>query len=67
MVAKKYGSAPLRNTFKRRAKFLFDSLVRQYSHLSIGLMITPLKKDVSYQELQQCFNQFNKTILLKKF
>ena len=66
MIARKYGSAPLRNTFKRRAKVLFDGLVKQYAHLSIGLMVTPLKKDISYQELQQCFNDFNKKILVEK-
>ncbi len=66
MVNKQYGNAPSRNTFKRRAKSLFDHLRKQHVGLTFGLMIKPLKKNISYKELSNCFNNFNQTILLKK-
>ncbi len=66
MVNKQYGSAPSRNTFKRRAKSLFDHLRKQHADLTFGLMVKPLKQNISYKELSNCFKNFNQTILLKK-
>ena len=66
MVNKQYGHSPSRNTFKRRARFLFDRLSAQHSERSLGLMVKPLKQNVSYKELSDCFNIFNQTILLNK-
>ena len=65
MLTKKYGAAPSRNTFKRRARSLFYDLTQQHSGISIGLMIKPLKKAVSYQELASCFVDLNKKIIIK--
>ena len=62
MVNKKYGNAPNRNLFKRRARVLFSDLIEQYSDLNIGLMIKPLKQNVSFQDLVVCFNLLNKKI-----
>ena len=62
MVNKKYGNAPDRNLFKRRARALFYELIEQYSDLSIGLMIKPLKQNVSFQDLVDCFDLLNKKI-----
>ena len=62
MVNKKYGNAPNRNLFKRRARALFSDLIEQYSDLNIGLMIKPLKQNVSFQDLIDCFDLLNKKI-----
>ena len=51
MVNKKYGNAPNRNLFKRRARVLFSELIEQYSNLNIGLMIKPLKQNISFQDI----------------
>ncbi len=66
MVNKQYGNAPSRNTFKRRVKYLFDSLRKQHVDLTVGLMVRPLKQNISYKELSECFQNFNQMILLKK-
>jgi len=66
MISKKYGNAPNRNIFKRRARQLFDDLVKEHAQLPLGLMIKPLKQNVSYQDLQTCFGVFNKKIILQK-
>ena len=55
MVNKKYGNAPNRNLFKRRARVLFSDLIEQYSDLNIGLMIKPLKQNISFYDLKDCF------------
>ena len=55
MVNKKYGNAPNRNLFKRRARVLFSELIEQYSDLNIGLMIKPLKQNISFYDLKGCF------------
>ena len=55
MVNKKYGNAPNRNLFKRRARVLFSELIEQYSDLNIGLMIKPLKQNISFYDLKDCF------------
>jgi len=65
MLTKKYGAAPSRNTFKRRARSLFYDLTQQHSGLSIGLMIKPLKKAVSYPELMACFVALSKKIIVE--
>jgi len=65
MVNKKYGDAPSRNLFKRRARVLFSELIEQYSNLNIGLMIKPLKQDISFQDLKDCFELLNKKIKVK--
>ena len=65
MVNKKYGNAPNRNLFKRRARVLFSNLIEQYSDLNIGLMIKPLKQNVSFQNLTDCFELLNKKIKAK--
>ena len=62
MVNKKYGNAPNRNLFKRRARALFSDLIEQYSDLNIGLMIKPLKQNVSFNDLKDCFGLLNKKI-----
>ena len=62
MVNKKYGNAPNRNLFKRRARVLFSDLIEQYSDLNIGLMIKPLKQNISFQDLTDCFDLLNKKI-----
>jgi len=66
MLTKKYGNAPTRNVFKRRVRALFNNLTQQHSDLSLGVMIKPLKKGVSYQELVDCFADLNKKIILEK-
>jgi len=62
MVNKKYGNAPSRNLFKRRSRALFSELTEQYSSLNIGLMIKPLKQNISFQDLADCFQLLNKQI-----
>jgi ribonuclease P protein component len=63
MVNKKYGNAPNRNLFKRRARALFNNLAQQHSLLSLGLMIKPLKQNVSHKDLKSCFELLNKKII----
>ena len=63
MVNKKYGNAPSRNLFKRRSRALFSELVEQCSDLNIGLMIKPLKQNVSFRDLKDCFGLLNKKIV----
>ena len=63
MVNKKYGSAPNRNLFKRRARALFSALTQQHSLLSLGLMIKPLKQNISHKDLRDCFELLNKKII----
>ena len=65
MVNKKYGNAPNRNLFKRRARVLFSELTEQYSDLNLGLMIKPLKQNISFQDLQDCFKLLNEKIKVK--
>jgi len=64
MVNRKYGSAPSRNTFKRRVRFLFQNLKKKHANLSIGLMVKPLKKNVTYSDLKISFIELNKKIKL---
>ena len=64
MVNRQYGNAPSRNTFKRRVRFLFHDLKRQHNNLSIGLMVKPLKNNVSYKDLRGSFGELNKKIKL---
>ncbi len=62
MVNRKYGNAPRRNLFKRRARVLFSKLIERYSNLNIGLMVKPLKQNISFQDLTDCFDILNKKI-----
>lgn len=62
MVNKKYGTAPNRNLFKRRVRVLFSELTDQYSDLNIGLMVKPLKQNISFQDLTSCFGALNEKI-----
>ena len=62
MVNRKYGNAPNRNLFKRRTRVLFSELIERYSNLNIGLMVKPLKQNVSFQDLTDCFELLNKKI-----
>ncbi len=64
MVNRQYGNAPSRNTFKRRVRFLFYDLKKKHTNLSIGLMVKPLKKNISYIDLQDSFMELNKKITL---
>ena len=64
MVNRQYGSAPSRNTFKRRVRFLFHGLKKKHTNLSIGLMVKPLKKNVTYSDLKNSFIELNKKITL---
>ena len=65
MVNTKYGNAPGRNAFKRRARSLFNALIKEHSEISIGLMIKPLKQNVSYEDLRCGFGALNKKIILE--
>jgi len=65
MVNRKYGNAPNRNIFKRRARFLFEGLTKKHPNKSIGLMIKPLQKNISYHALQQSFNLLENKINLE--
>ena len=65
MVNTKYGKAPDRNAFKRRARSLFHELIKEHSEVSIGLMVKPLKQIVSYEDLRCGFGALNKKIILE--
>tara|TARA_B110000116_G_scaffold178316_1_gene154413 strand:+ start:823 stop:1134 length:312 start_codon:yes stop_codon:yes gene_type:complete len=54
-VGRKYGNAIKRNLFKRRSRFLYSKLLNKLDGLALGLSIYPLKKNISFTELQASF------------
>ena len=54
IVKTKYGSAIKRNLFKRRVRWLFKAF---FYNSDIGLVVKPLKSNISYSELLLCFEQ----------
>ncbi len=65
MVNKSYGNAPSRNVFKRRARFLFSQLIKKYPDKTIGIMIKPLRQNISYDLLKQSFSRLENQINLE--
>ncbi len=55
IVSTKYGNAVKRNLFKRHVRDLFKKFF--HNDNSIGLIVKPLKPNISYSELLLCFQQ----------
>ena len=55
-VSKRYGSAVKRNLFKRRCRELFS---KHFINDNILLVVRPLKKEISYKQLEKSFMKLN--------
>ncbi len=62
MVSKKYGIAVKRNLFKRQARSLYRELVNK-NERSFGLIVKPLKTNISYEVLCLSFDTLNKELI----
>ena len=60
--SKKYGNAVQRNLFRRRARSLYRSLVAQKKN-SFGLIVKPLKTNISYKTLGLSFDALDKELM----
>jgi ribonuclease P protein component len=62
IVSKKYGNAVQRNLFRRRVRSLYRSLVAQKKD-SFGLIVKPLKTNISYKALGLSFDALDKELI----
>ena len=61
MVGKKYGSAVKRNQLKRWIRALYKETTRACPGL--GLMVRPLKPQLTFNEVRVCFEQLHGQIV----
>ena len=54
-IGKQYGGAIKRNLLKRRIRYLYRLLVKKLGSSVFGLSVFPIKKNISYNELERCF------------
>ena len=63
IVPKTLGSAFLRNRFKRRCRYAFQTICLNQSIESIGVIVRPTSIDIAYSDIRGVFNKLNSKIL----
>jgi len=58
MLSKNFGNAVQRNRFKNRCRFLYRQLASKDQ--SLGLIVRPLQKNLSFKTLEGAFKDFQK-------
>ena len=62
IVSRTYGHAVLRNQFKRRCRSLFKNLFIK-NNITIGLIVIPKKKNISFKKLSNVFNKIYTNVI----
>ena len=60
-VSKKYGNAVKRNLFKRRCKYIFNSLFNNSDYL-ISVVVKPKTSNVSFKTILKSFSSLHKHV-----
>ena len=63
LVGKQYGNAIKRNLLKRRSRNLYLNLLKKLDPLFLGLSVYPIKKNISFKELSNCFALLEKKLI----
>ena len=63
VVPRRLGAAHKRNQFKRRCRFLFDSMKKTSSTPTIGVIIQTKCINMSYKQLNRAFANLNKGLV----